>query len=91
MHVAFALRRRRPELTIMRATLPLCLIALATARGEEAACNESTREAFERDGYVVLRNVLTAEEVDGIERMFDSLTHPNDALRSIMGRDYGDQ
>jgi ectoine hydroxylase-related dioxygenase (phytanoyl-CoA dioxygenase family) len=46
---------------------------------------------FETKGYAVLPNLLTAEECDEIEAMFDKLAHPTESLLARMGKDYGDQ
>jgi phytanoyl-CoA hydroxylase len=66
------------------------------ARGEPECAAADDRFAaaaadFSRDGYAVLRGLLSPEEVDEIEAGFDSLAHPSEELRAAMGRDYGDQ
>ena len=69
--------------------------AAATATAVAEACNATDlaadKASFVTNGYSVLRGLLSADEVDEIERGFDALTHPGPVLAANMGRDYGDQ
>ena len=73
----------------------VCVSATSlTAASLSDTCDErhlhEAREQFAREGYTVLRGVLSAEEVDALEAAFDAMTHPSPDLAMKMGRDYAD-
>ena len=92
-----------PKPNRLLGVVALALVA-GRCQAADATCEESesrsassllepeanTCKHFERDGYCVLRGLLTATEVDGVEAKFDSLTRPSPLLLEAMGGDYGD-
>ena len=85
----------QPDATTPVMARLIFVVATWCMASAEDTCNVTElaeqRALFVQNGYCVLRGLLTSDEVDDIEKEFDSLAHPTSALAAAMGRDYGDQ